>query len=256
MYWRNWTKDIKIWRIIFYQLINIAKINNAHKNYINKIIKLRKGEFASCSEDGEIKLWSKTYKEKKSFTAHYGSKIDNIYYFIDDQNNNRKTLVSISSEEKKVKFWRLNYFLLIKSFRRNKLINQNNNIVKIDNLILIGEQSQISIFQILEDNIKLYEYKDDDLGNVFALNTFSNYGNNLLLAGSDIGFIFIFEISGDGKKVSLQNINIIRNNQKALKGRTNYAISCLTTYSNYIIVSSIDKLIKMYTYDFEYISFN
>ena len=123
-------------------------------------------------------------------------------------------------------------------------------------MVLIGEQSQIAIFQILENKIKLYVYKNDDLGNVFALNTFNNYGNNLLLAGSDIGFVFIFEICGDGNEVSLQNINIIRNNQKALKGRTDYSISCLTTCDHYIIVSSIDKLIKMYTYKFKYISFN
>ena len=144
----------------------------------------------------------------------------------------------------------------IKSFLRDKSINQNNNIVKIDNLILIGEQNQITIFQILNNKIKFYTYKDDDLGNVFALNTFYNYGNNLLLAGSDLGFVFIFEICGDGNEVSLKNINIMRNNKKALKGRTNYSITCLTTYDHYIIVSSIDKLIKMYTDKFRYISFN
>ena len=72
----------------------------------------------------------------------------------------------------------------------------------------------------------------------------------------DSGFVFIFEICGDGNEVSLKNINIMRNNKKALKGRTNYSITCLTTYDHYIIVSSIDKLIKMYTYKFRYISFN
>ena len=248
--------DIKIWRITNNLIANNESINNAHGNYINKIIKLENGEFASCSDDGNIKLWTNQLIEKKSFKAHHGKKINNIYYFKDDQNNNRKTLVSVSSEDESVIFWEIDSFEKIKSFLRDKSINQNNNIVKLDNLILIGEQNQITIFQILNNKIKLYTYKDDDLGNVFALNTFYNYGNNLLLAGSDLGFVFIFEICGDGNEVSLKNINIMRNNKKALKGRTNYSITCLTTYDHYIIVSSIDKLIKMYTYKFRYISFN
>ena len=255
--------DIKIWEIKDEQLLLIKSINNAHENYINKIIKLKNGEFASCSDDGTIKFWSEQYIEKKSLIVHHGFKINNIYYFKDDQNYNRKTLVSMSNESKEVTFWKIyddkfniwkfNDFSLIKSFIRDKLINNNNNLVQIENLILIGEQNQISIFQILKNDIKLYEYKNDDLGNVFALNSINNHGNHLLLAGSDIGFIFIYEIEGNGKEVSLNNINIMRHNKKALKGKTQYSISCLTTYRHYIIASSIDNLIKMYTFYFEYI---
>ena len=260
--------DIKIWEITDDQLILNKEINNAHRNYINKIIKLENGEFATCSDDGLIKFWSSHYNEKESKNAHHGFKINNIYYFKDVQNNDRKTLVSISNETKHVTFWKIsndinkfsefNNIKIIESFRRNKLINHNMNLVQIENLLLLGEENQISLFQILKNKnrIKLYEYKNDDLGNILALNTINNHGNLLLLAGSDNGFIFIYEICGDGNEVSLNNINIIRHNKKALKGKTQYAISCLTTYSHYIIASSIDNLIKMYTFYFEYIHLN
>ena len=248
--------DIKIWLIENKGIRLLKSIDNAHKNYINKIIKLDNGEFASCSDDGTIKVWSNQYIEKIKLKEHRGYKINSIYYFKDNQNNDRKTLVTLSNEDEEIKFLNIdNNYSSIKSFKTNKLINHNNCIAKIDNLIFIGEQNQIDIFQILkEDEIKLYEYIDDDLGNVLSLNEFINNGNHLLLAGSDIGFIYIFEICGDENEISIQNINILRNNPKALKGITDYSISCLTTYKRRIIASSKDNLIKMYKYWFEYIS--
>ena len=33
-------------------------INNAHDDYLNKIIKLDNQEFSTCSRDGKIKFWT------------------------------------------------------------------------------------------------------------------------------------------------------------------------------------------------------
>ena len=49
--------NIKQWRIEGDNLIFISKIENAHDKYINVLIKIRNGHFASCSDDKKIKIW-------------------------------------------------------------------------------------------------------------------------------------------------------------------------------------------------------
>ena len=63
-------KDIKIWKIEKQNLTLITSINNAHDDYLNKIIKLDNQEFSTCSRDGKIKFWTNQYKEKYKIYAH------------------------------------------------------------------------------------------------------------------------------------------------------------------------------------------
>ena len=135
-------KDIKIWTINDNDLTLIISIDNAHNDYLNKIIKLDYNEFASCSRDGKIKIWNYNYSMKKCINAH-STYINNILKI-----NN--FLVSGSNGEKCIKFWNIDDYNLIQEFRNIYATAYNNCLIKVENYIFAGEINGIRIFLLKE----------------------------------------------------------------------------------------------------------
>ena len=82
-------------------------------------------------------------------------------------------------------------------------------------------------------------------------------GNNIIIAGSTTGFIYLYKIKENNDIITLENINIIRNNLKAIKGKYDYSVTCLLFFNNLIISGSIDSLINVYKYQRkEYFKYN
>jgi len=235
-------KDIKIWNINNNNLSLVSSLNYAHNDYLNKIIKLNDDEFASCARDGKVKIWSKEYTQKKSINAHT-TYVNSILKL---KNN---MIVSGSNGEKSLKFWSLIDYSLIKSFNNFYSTAYNNSLLEVDNILYVGENEGIRIYS-LEQNIQSFFYQNSNLKRVLSL---CYIGNNTIIAGTANGFIYMYQIL---KKsfLTLENINIIKNNSKAMEGidTFNYAVSGLTFYkenNNFFIIScSIDGVIKIYCY--------
>ena len=115
-------------------------INNAHDDYLNKIIKLDNQEFSTCSRDGKIKFWTNQYKEKYKIYAH-SSYINSILKLKSGK------LVSGSNGDKKIKFWDLNNYSKIKTFSNINSTQYNNCLIEVDNNIFVGEKNGIRILQ-------------------------------------------------------------------------------------------------------------
>ncbi len=82
-------------------------------------------------------------------------------------------------------------------------------------------------------------------------------GNNIIIAGSTTGFIYLYKIKENNDIITLENINIIRNNVKPIKGKYDYSVTCLLFFNNLIISGSIDSLINVYKYQRkEYFKYN
>ena len=233
-------KDIKIWKINRNDLSLIKIIDNAHYDYLNKIIKLNDNEFASCSRDGQIKIWNNNYNEKAYIKAH------NKYVNCILKMNN--ILISGSNGEKCIKFWDLNNFSLINNFKNIYSTAYNNSLLQVGNNLFVGENDGIRIFSFVGNKIESSFYEDKDLEKCLSL---SYLGNNIIIAGSTTGFIYLYRIIKN-RNITLENINVIRNNLLAIKGRYDYAVSCLAFLNGFdslIISGSIDGIIKLYQCD-------
>ena len=118
----------------------------------------------------------------------------------------------------------------------------------------MGENNWIRIFTIKNNLIEDKFYEDNDLERVLAL---CYLGNNIIIAGSTTGFIYLYKIKENNDIITLENINIIRNNLKAIKGKYDYSVTCLLFFNNLIISGSIDSLINVYKYQRkEYFKYN
>ena len=118
----------------------------------------------------------------------------------------------------------------------------------------MGENNGIRIFTIKNNLIEDKFYEDNDLERVLAL---CYLGNNIIIAGSTTGFIYLYKIKENNDIITLKNINIIRNNLKAIKGKYDYSVTCLLFFNNLIISGSIDSLINVYKYQRkEYFKYN
>ena len=118
----------------------------------------------------------------------------------------------------------------------------------------MGENNGIRIFTIKNNLIEDKFYEDNDLERVLAL---CYLGNNIIIAGSTTGFIYLYKIKENNDIITLENINIIRNNLKAIKGKYDYSVTCLLFFNNLIISGSIDSLINVYKYQRkEYFKYN
>jgi len=237
-------KDIKIWNINNNDLSLILSIHSAHNDYLNKIIKLNNDEFASCARDGKIKIWSQSYKEKKCINAHT-TYVNSILKL---KNN---MLVSGSNGNQALKFWNLDNYTLIKSFKNFYSTAYNNTLLEVDNVLFVGEKEGIRIYS-LEGNILSFFYQNSELNTVLSL---CYIGNNIIIAGTTTGYIYMYQII---KKpfLTLESINVIKNNLKAVEGIDNfsYSVSGLTFYidhnKSFIISCSLNGEIKMYCYSY------
>ena len=158
-------------------------------------------------------------------------------------------LVSGSNGERALKFWDLNDYSLYKSINNIYSTAYNNTLLEVDNILFVGEKDGIRIFD-LENNLKSYFYEDKELDRILSL---FYIGNNILIAGTSTGFIYLYKIIKQ-PFLTLEIINVIKNNLNAEKGKYNfkYGVSALTFIQNFdksfIVSCSIDRTIKIFSF--------
>ena len=104
-------------------------IHLAHNNYIWKIIALPNGRFASCSDDGTIKIWNSNhpYELLRTLTGH-SSGVTSILKL-----KKKDVLISSSYYDYILRFWNATTYQIItilegvKCYKSNSLIEIDNN---------------------------------------------------------------------------------------------------------------------------------
>ena len=99
----SYDEIIKIWSCTGKQLELIQKISG-HESNIKQLIRLSNQEFASCSSDCTIKIWSNSHPYKEIKTLRHD---DWVYTMI--KLRERKLILS-SCGDKTINFWNLNTF--------------------------------------------------------------------------------------------------------------------------------------------------
>ena len=119
------------------------EINNAHNDWINKIIYSSKENLISCSQDKTIKIWEKNNKNNfQSITTLTHSDWVYSILLIEDKN------ILITSGIDGTKFWNLNNF---ENYNFQNVQCWNNNGLKridIDRIIVSGEGGLMKVISI------------------------------------------------------------------------------------------------------------
>lgn len=184
-----------------------------------------------------------------SFNKNYQeSCINNMLYI-----ENEKILVI--NYQHLLEFWKYRENDL-QSLKKFKIISSisNNNLLDINGNLLVGEQKGITIIHHENGEItNKYFYEDNGFGSVYSIN---NLGNDYFICGRSFGFCSIFLL----KDNNIRKINIFRNNNLSVYDennkyeKDNYLITdiCIkeTSDKKYILISSVDKTLKVYEYSF------
>lgn len=230
--------------------------------------KKRDGEkinrLAICDKHGYIGIYNIYNDEEEikfdfKYKCHESS-INCIIYIPEE-----KYLVSSSSEEKKLIFWEIcqqkKKLIQIKSFSNIYSTIYNDNLLIIKNDLLVGEKDCIGVIHH-EKNVEMYYYSyngnDNEFGAVYSI---KYLGDNYFICGRSFGYCSIFLL----RNKTIRNINIFRNNNLSIFGNgldigndkfyiTHICVS-KTSKNNginkgYIFVSSEDKALKIYSYEF------
>ena len=129
-----------------------------------------------------------------------------------------------------------------------------------NNHLLVGEKDGIEVYLIENKRFFFsFFYKNEEFGNVYTINPL---GNNYFICGRSFGFCSIFLLrEEEGKGKSIRKINIFRNNNLRTSDeafevtKDNYYINniCIKKTSvatGNILVSSVDKTLKVYSFSF------
>ena len=269
-------KDLKIF--IYEENDLIPKFIFDENTEINKIIAFndknegnkkegdgeKVNKMAICDKYGYIGIYNIHNDEKEiKFDFKYkchNSCINCIIYIPEE-----KYLVSSSSEEKSLIFWEIHE--QEKKLIQKKLIDRisstiyNDNLLNIKNDLLFGEKNCIGAIHH-EKNIEMYYYcyndNDNEFGPVYSIN---DLGDNYFICGRSFGYCSIFLL----RDKTIRNINIFRNNNLSsfnpldIKNDTFFITHiCVNKTFNkdkekggFILVSSIDKTLKIYDYTFK-----
>ena len=247
----------------------INKIIAFNENYIKKSEKI-----FVCDQNGFISLYD-IHDNKGNLVIYllfsqkcHKSSIDNILYLPEEN-----FLISLCNKDLELKFWNINNEGL-KSFKNinNYSFNANNNCMiniktsikgKLIGYLLIGAKDGIQLFkhknkQIISHNF----YKDNDLGEI---RTIRYLGNNYFICGRFFGYCSIFLLRGK----NIRKINSFRNNNSCIFNSflyDQYHITdiCVKDINDskkkvnirYLIITSADKTVKIYSYDIYEISNN
>ena len=240
---------------------------------INKIIVLYNQEIirriAVCEQNGYIGLYNIKEDEDYisfSFKVQCHSKNVNCIIYLPEEN----ILVSGSSsssekntkkgEEQNLKFWKIkvdkNELALIASFGINSPIS-NNSLLDINGNLLVGQTNCIRVFHH-EQGIIAYNYYfnneefEDGLGGIFSIKPLRK---NYFICGRAFGFCSIFLL----REKSIRKINIFRNNNASIKPYnllddkfyiTDICVKEKSEIDGYILISSVDKTLKVYKFNF------
>ena len=221
-------------------------------------------KMAICDKYGYIGIYN-IYNDEKDIKFDFKYKCHNscincIIYLPEE-----KYLVSSSSEEKNLIFWEIHE--QEKNLIQKKLIDRisstiyNDNLLNIKNDLLIGEKDCIGIIHH-EKNIDMFYYSYNDNDKEFgAVYSIKYLGDNYFICGRSFGYCSIFLL----RDKTIRNINIFRNNNLStfnpldIKNDTFFIthICVKEAFNNnkinggYILVSSIDKTLKIYSYIFK-----
>ena len=237
--------------------IILTNENNDNNNEINKT-------FAVCDQSGFIGLYKITKNNniiKFSFIHNikcHESNINCILYLPHD-----KILVSGSE---KLKSWEIQdnnldiNLNLLEEILGNNLVLYNNSLLNMNKHLLVGEKDGIEVYFIENKRFFFsFFYKNEEFGNVYTINPL---GNNYFICGRSFGFCSIFLLrEEEGKGKSIRKINIFRNNNLRTSDeafevtKDNYYINniCIKKTSvatGNILVSSVDKTLKVYSFSF------
>ena len=175
---------IKIWSITQSSYQCDYTINNAHNDYIYKVIPLTNNRIASCSADKTIKIWNSNhpYNLINTLNGH------NNYVTSIIQLKDKDILIS-GSWDNTLRKWNLLTYQCVKII--NNVWCYNNSLLEIDNnRIIVGGYNVITIVNISNDIIEhqIENYKLDRAYSFLKLRD----GN--ILCGCSNGLICLYDI--------------------------------------------------------------
>ena len=179
----NSSKDIKTW----IKIDNIFKLNkiieNAHDNWITKVIYYSNENISSCSLDCKIKIWEELNNNYQINTILNHSDWIFSILLLKDKN----ILISVGHDG--IKFWNSNNFELIIFFKK-KIYFSKNSIFRIDDdKIIVQNYNNNSLIVISISKKKIIKIIHN-IFNSWGINLIKNKGLFLLGLSSDIIKIF------------------------------------------------------------------
>lgn len=263
-YERNELKLKPLKRLINNSNINkIIFLNEREKIYENNTF--LKGKIVVCDQCRDIGIYNISYSIDNNidninslflFKVQCFSYINCILYLPDEN-----ILVSGSDRDRKLHFWRIkkSELELIKYFDIYSTIS-NNSLLDINGNLLVGQINGIRVFHhesgIITNN---YFYNNEEFGDEFGgVFSIKSLGRNYFICGRAFGFCSIFLLREKNINKIIK-INIFRNNNASVKPydliNDNYIITDICVKENseeggLILVSSADKTLKVYSYQF------
>ena len=203
-------------------------IEEAHSDYIWKVIPLRNNRIASCSRDNTIKIWNSNHPYNLIKTLNGHSKdVTSIIQLKD-----KDILISGSYYDNTLRKWNL------LTYQCDEIINNvdcyyNNSLLEIDNnRIIVGGGRVITIVNISNDIIE-HQIENDKLDYVWSLIQLRD-GN--ILCGCKNGFICLYDIK----------LNTLSFREKKINNVSVYCLLNINT--NQFISSSCFGEIKVWEY--------
>ena len=199
-------------------------IEEAHSDYIWKVIPLRNNRIASCSWDRTIKIWNSNYPYNLISTIKgHTSYVDSIIKLKD------KDILISGSLDKTLRKWNLLTYQCITIINNVDCFSWNS-LLEIDNNRVIVGGRYITIVNISNDIIE-YQIRNDKLNYVYS---FVQLRDGNILCGCKHGLIFLYDIK--------LNILSFRKDKLHYEG-----VSCLVNLNQYQFISSY-KEIKLWEY--------
>ena len=178
--------------------------------------------------------------------------VNTILYMPDE-----KLLVSRSYKDETLKIWEIQDNGLNRVFKFGPCTStkHNTSLLDMNGNLLIGEEFSIRVFQHENKTItNIYFYYDEEFGEIFTIRPLKN---NYFLAGRSYGYCSLFLL----REKSIRKINIFRNNNLSVSKTindykddqfyiTDIYVKETSRDTGYILISSKDKTLKIYKYEF------
>ena len=258
-------ENLKIYQINYQRNELNLELKYLNNKTINKIIMIKERitqRFAVCDKNGNISLYT-IHKNNNNISIRFDfikrCHKYSINYILCLQDEN--ILVSSSNEDRMIKFWEI----------------QENNLLEIKNLRIISKVFTFCLLYInktlligTEEGIKLYHYnnrvitflllyKDVNFGRVYPM---EYLGNNYFICGRSLGFCSLLLLRAEREEIKgIRKINVFRNNNEVISDNwlnaqndhyyiNNICIQKTSEATGYILISSIDNTLKVYSYSY------
>lgn len=182
----SWDKTIKIWTIFKTTYKLDYSIDQAHINWIRKVISLSNNRIASCSLDGLIKIWNSNppYNTIQTLKGH-SKGVNSII-----QMKGKELLISGSFWDNILCLWSLVSYQLITIINGVQCFN-NNCLVELNNNIIISGGDKVLFIVNVSKCIIEKKIINDQLGYVWS---FMILRDQKILCGCTEGIIGIYDI--------------------------------------------------------------